>query len=224
VEVRTPGPTPVSVGAAAVALAALALLVPAPAAADAGPSLRPRTVEAVQQKLAELGYLPGDGVDGVWGSQSRTATIAFQKWEGLGRDGIPGPLTQEALASAKRPRPLTPGRGPRIEILLDRQLLLFVRRGKVARTIHVSTGRGRFATPAGAYEILRKRRKSWSIPYKVWLPWASYFVGGIAIHQSRSVPVRPASHGCVRVTRHDARWLYLRTPVGTSVRVLKRST
>jgi lipoprotein-anchoring transpeptidase ErfK/SrfK len=216
--------TPVSAGAAVAALAALALLAPAPAAADPGPSLRPRTVEAVQQKLAELGYLPDTGVDGIWGAQSRTATIAFQKWEGLVRDGIPGPLTQKALASATRPRPVTRGPGTRIEILLDRQLLLLVRKGKVARTIHVSTGRGRFATPAGSYEILRKRRKSWSIPYKVWLPWASYFVGGIAIHQSRSVPVRRASHGCVRVTRHDARWFYLRTPVGTPVRVLKRSS
>lgn len=221
---QAPVPTPATVGAAVVALAALALLAPAPAAADPGPSLRPRTVEAVQQKLAELGYLPEAGVDGIWGAQSRAATIAFQKWEGLVRDGIPGPVTQTALASATRPRPLTGGPGTRIEILLDRQLLLLVRKGKVARTIHVSTGRDRFATPAGSYEILRKRRKSWSIPYKVWLPWASYFVGGIAIHQSRSVPVRRASHGCVRVTRYDARWLYLRTPVGTPVRVLKRSS
>ncbi|HXV32951.1 MAG TPA: L,D-transpeptidase family protein [Gaiellaceae bacterium] len=222
-EVRAPVPTPVSVGAAVAVLAALALLAPAPAAADPGPSLRPMTVEAVQQKLAELGYLPASGVDGVWGTQSRTATIAFQKWERLVRDGIPGPITQKALAAAERPKPVTRGSARRIEILLDRQLLLLVRRGRVARTIHVSTGRGRFATPAGSYEVFRKRRRAWSIPYKVWLPWASFFVGGIAVHQSRVVPVKPASHGCVRVTRHDARWLYRRTPVGLPVRVLRRS-
>lgn len=222
-EVRAPVPTPVSVGVAVAVLTGLALLAPTRAAADPGPSLRPRTVEAVQQKLAELGYLPASGVDGIWGMQSRTATIAFQKWEGLLRDGIPGPVTQKALAAAKRPKPVRHGPARRIEILLDRQLLLLVRNGRVARTIHVSTGRGRFATPPGPYEILRKRRRSWSIPYKVWLPWASYFVGGIAVHQSRVVPVKPASHGCVRVTRHDARWLYRRTPVGLPVRVLRRS-
>jgi hypothetical protein len=205
------------------AAAALALLAPAPAGADPGVSPRPRTVEAVQEKLVELGYLPEGGVDGIWGDRSRTATIAFQKWEGLLRDGIPGPRTQEALAVAKRPRPVTSGRGPRVEILLDRQLLLFVRKGKVARTVHVSTGKRGFATPAGRYEIVRKRRKTRSIPYKVWLPWASFFVRGIAVHQSSSVPVKPASHGCVRVTRHDARWLYLRTPVGTTLTVLERS-
>lgn len=222
-EVRAPGPTPVGVGAAVVALAALALLAPPPASADPGPSLRPTTVEAVQQKLAELGYLPASGVDGIWGLRSQAATIAFQKWEGLGRDGIPGPLTQEALASAQRPKPLTRGGGTRIEVLLDRQLLLLVRDGRVARTIHVSSGKRGFRTPTGRYEILRKRRTSWSIPYKVWLPWASYFVGGIAIHQSAVVPVRPASHGCVRVPPSSARWLFRRAFVGTPVTVLARS-
>ena len=177
----------------------------------------------MQRKLVELGYLPRGSVDGVFGPHSQAAVIAFQKWEGLLRDGIPGPITQTALASAQRPTPVTRGRGTRIEILLDRQVLLLVRRGEVTRTIHVSTGKRGFVTPTGEYSILRKRRKSWSIPYKVWLPWASYFVGGIAIHQSRVVPARPASHGCVRLTRYDAGWLYLRTPVGTPVTVVDRS-
>jgi lipoprotein-anchoring transpeptidase ErfK/SrfK len=89
--------------------------------------------------------------------------------------------------------------------------------------MHVSTGKRRFETPTGRYEVLRKRRRSWSVPYEVWLPWASYFVGGFAVHQAKNVPVRPASHGCVRVTRYDARWLFSRMPVGTPVRVLARS-
>ena len=95
--------------------------------------------------------------------------------------------------------------------------------GEVLRTMHVSTGKRGFLTPTGDYSVLRKRRRSWSIPYKVWLPWASYFVGGVAIHQSRVVPTRRASHGCVRVTRYDARWLFRRTPVGTPVTVVARS-
>jgi lipoprotein-anchoring transpeptidase ErfK/SrfK len=223
VEVRAPAPTLVSVGAAVAVLAVVALLAPKPAAAGSAPSQRPRTVEAVQQKLAELGYLPASEIDGVWGPRSRTATIAFQKWEGLARDGIPGPVTQKALAAAKRPRPQTRGRPRRVEILLDRQLLLLIRNGRVARTIHIATGKGRFATPPGSYRVFLKRRRTWSAQYKVWMPWASFFVGGIALHQSLVVPVKPASHGCVRVTRYDASWLYRRTPVGLPVRVLKRS-
>jgi lipoprotein-anchoring transpeptidase ErfK/SrfK len=224
-EVRAPAPSPSRAGAAAVALVALALVLAPSAAADplaAGVSIRPKTVEEVQRKLADLRFLPRRGVDGIFGDQSRAAVIAFQKWEGLLRDGIPGPVTQRALAGAKRPTPLTRGRRDRVEILLDRQVLLLVRRGRVARVSHVSTGKPRFATPAGRYEIFRKRRRAVSIPYEVRLPYASYFVGGIGVHQARSVPVEPASHGCVRVTRHDAKWLYRRTPVGMPVRVLRR--
>ena len=226
-EVRAPAPSPSRAGAAAVALIALALVLAAPAAADplsAGVSIRPRTVEEVQRRLADLGFLPESGVDGIFGGQSQAAVIAFQKWEGLVRDGIPGPVTQRALADARRPTPLTRGRGARVEILLDRQVLLFIRRGRVARVAHVSTGRPRFATPSGRYEVFRKKRRGVSIPYEVRLPYASYFVGGIAVHQARSVPVWPASHGCVRATRYDAKWLYRRMPVGTPVRVLGRST
>jgi lipoprotein-anchoring transpeptidase ErfK/SrfK len=228
-EVRAPTLSPSRVGAPAVALAVLALVLPTPAAADplpadSGVTARPRTVEAVQRRLAELGFLARSGVDGVFGAQSRGAVIAFQKWEGLVRDGIPGPVTQRALARAKRPEPLTRRRGTRIEILLDRQVLLFIRRGRVQRVAHVSTGRAGFATPSGRYEIFRKRRHARSIPYHVWLPYASYFVGGIAIHEAQNVPVEPASHGCVRATRYDARWLYRRSPIGTPVRVLRRST
>lgn len=184
---------------------------------------RTLTVWALQRKLAFLGYLPLSAVDGSFGDQTRTAVIAFQKWEDLARDGIPGPLTAAALAKARRPTPRTEGPGTRVEVLLDRQLALVIRRGRVVRTIHVSTGAANYETPPGRYAVFRKRRRSWSVPYRVWLPWASYFVRGIAFHQARNVPVTPASHGCVRVTRHDARWLYRMTPVGTKVRVLTRS-
>jgi peptidoglycan hydrolase-like protein with peptidoglycan-binding domain len=228
VQARAPTLTPIRVGAATVALAAIALVLAAPAAADplsAGSqtSLRPRTVEAVQERLVELGFLPPGAVDGLFGGRTQAAVIAFQKWTGLARDGIPGPITQLELQFAKRPTPRTKRPGTRVEILLDRQLLLLIRRNRVERVVHVSTGRPGFRTPKGDYSVLRKRRRSWSVPYEVWLPWASYFVGGFAIHQSANVPVRPASHGCVRVTRYDARWLFRQMPVGTRVTVLRRS-
>ena len=65
-------------------------------------------VRALQQALADLGYLPAEGDDGVAGEQTRFAVVAFQKWEGLGRDGVVGPMTRAALAKAKRPTPRTP--------------------------------------------------------------------------------------------------------------------
>jgi hypothetical protein len=38
---------------------------------------------ALQQRLAELGYLAVDAVDGVAGEQTRFAVLAFQKWARL---------------------------------------------------------------------------------------------------------------------------------------------
>ena len=178
---------------------------------------------ALQDRLADLGYLPRSGVDGVAGDQTRFAVLAFQKWERLDRDGVAGPRTRATLARAKRPTPRTSGSGRRVEVLLDRQLALYVDGGRVVRTLHVSTGASGFATPTGRYAVFRKERNSWSVPYKVWLPWASYFVGGVAFHESPDVPAFPASHGCVRVPRYDAHWLYDRLPNGTPVTVLGTS-
>ena len=179
---------------------------------------------ALQQRLADLGFLPASSVDGVAGEETRFAVIAFQKWARLGRDGVAGPQTRAALAAAGRPSPITSGgSGRRVEVLLDRQLALAIENNRVVRAIHVSSGATGFATPPGSYSVFRKEARSWSVPFKVWLPWASYFVGGIAFHEYPDVPVSPASHGCVRTPRYDARWLYEFTPIGTPVRVLAGS-
>jgi lipoprotein-anchoring transpeptidase ErfK/SrfK len=205
-----------------VTIKSLAPDVPVP---QPGPDAGPVSAEtrALQQRLADLGFLAPSGVDGKAGEQTRFGVIAFQKWGRLGRDGVAGPATQAALAQAQRPTPITSGAGRRIEVLLDRQLALLIEGGAVARAVHGSTGAGGTPTPAGSYSIFRKERRSWSYPFQVWLPWASYFVGGIAFHEYPDVPVTPASHGCVRVPRYDAQFLYGFAPIGTPVRVLARS-
>jgi lipoprotein-anchoring transpeptidase ErfK/SrfK len=180
-------------------------------------------VRDLQQRLADLSYLPPEAVDGEAGEQTRFAVMAFQKWQGLSRDGTAGPATMAALASATRPTPRTIGAGNRFEVLLDRQLVLYIENGAVVRTLHVSSGAPGYETPTGRFSVFRKEANSWSVPYKVWLPWASYFVGGVAFHESPDVPAQPASHGCVRVPRYDAKWLYDHAPVGTAVTVLGSS-
>jgi lipoprotein-anchoring transpeptidase ErfK/SrfK len=55
------------------------------------------------------------------------------------------------------------------------------------------------------------------VPYRVWLPYASYFTGGIAFHESPDVPTRPASHGCVRVPAADAPTVYAFATIGMRV-------
>ena len=179
---------------------------------------------ALQQRLADLGYLPASGVDGRPGPATTAAIIAFQKWQRLARDGQAGPQTRAALATAKRPVPVTAGgRGRRLEILLDRQVVLAIENGVVVRTLHASTGAAATPTPTGSFSVYGKFARWWSVPFRTWLPWSVAFVGGIALHEYPDVPVYPASHGCVRLTAGDARWVYDFASVGTSVRVVGTS-
>ncbi len=60
---------------------------------------------------------------------------------------------------------------------------------------------------------------SWSVPFQVWMPYAAYFVGGIATHQYPHVPEYPASHGCVRLPEGDAARVYQFVELGTPVTV-----
>jgi peptidoglycan hydrolase-like protein with peptidoglycan-binding domain len=198
--------------------------VPPPVEPSPEPGKPDAATRALQQRLADLGFLAPGAVDGIPGEQTAFGVIAFQKWAGLSRDGIAGPQTQTALATATRPTPVLQGSGRRIEVLLDRQLVLVIDGNTVARTIHIATGKPGYDTPPGAYTVFRKEENSWSVPFQVWLPWASYFNGGIAFHEYPDVPAGPASHGCVRVPRYDAQYLYSQAPTGTPVTVISRST
>lgn len=176
----------------------------------------------VQRLLADLGYLGEGGVTGIADERTSVAVLAFEKWTGLPRDGLLSDDVVSALLRASRPEPAGSAPGRRIEVLLDRQLALLIEDDRVQRVVHISTGAGG-ATPRGSFRVYRKERMSWSVPFQVWLPWASYFTGGIAFHEYPDVPTYAASHGCVRVNRHDALDLYAFAVPGTPVLVLERS-
>ena len=53
-------------------------------------------VTQIQTKLKDLGYYTGN-IDGIYGSGTQNAVIAFQKSRGLSADGIAGPKTLSAL-------------------------------------------------------------------------------------------------------------------------------
>ena len=62
------------------------------------------------------------------------------------------------------------------------------------------------------------------MPFKVWLPWASYFTGGVAFHEFGSVPTYAASHGCIRVNHYDAEMLFGFAETGTPVDVFDEAS
>jgi lipoprotein-anchoring transpeptidase ErfK/SrfK len=172
-------------------------------------------VLAVQERLVELGFWLGTA-DGTYGSLTVQAVLAFQKANGLSRDGIAGPATLAALETATRPAPRVVTDG--IEIDLERQLLLVVRGGQVRYALNTSTGRSGWRTPPGDFTVVREIDGMRHAPLgDLWRP--KYFNGGIAIHGAASIPGQPASHGCARVSfaAMDMLWAEALAEVGARV-------
>lgn len=178
-------------------------------------------------RLWDLGYWAGT-VDGNFDSASRHALVAFQKVEGLSRTGVLTQIELTALRTASRPAALH-GRYFHVEIDLERQVLFVIdENGIVSRVLPVSTGSGalysdrgqvhRARTPTGTFKVQRKIN-GWRLSSLGLLYYPSYIVNGIAIHGSLSIPVYPASHGCIRVPMFAARELSSLLPIGTEVEV-----
>jgi peptidoglycan hydrolase-like protein with peptidoglycan-binding domain len=204
---------------------------PPPAAEDgklevgeAGPE-----VAALQVRLEELGYWLGAS-DGRYGQLTRQAVMAFQKAEGLGRDGVAGPATQAALAQAGRVVPREPS-GSHVEVDLARQILIVVQDGSTRWVLNTSTGSGEsYANPGGGTGVATTPTGSFTVQREIdglreaplgTLYRPKYFHGGIAIHGSGSIPAQPASHGCVRLTNAamDLLWASGILPLGAPVLV-----
>ncbi|MEX2290661.1 MAG: L,D-transpeptidase family protein [Mycobacteriales bacterium] len=192
----------------------------------AAPATPSYDVAAAQRTLADLGYYLGVA-DGRRGPAFRSAVMAFQKVQGLGADGTIGAATLQALSAPKKPVLKDSGPSNRVEIDLTKQVLYVVKGGAVQRILPISSGNGatyaqkdgskaKALTPVGWYKVERRivgvREADLGTLYD-----PQYFYRGWAIHGSNSVPARPASHGCVRVPRADAKWLLDNISVGMSV-------
>jgi hypothetical protein len=179
----------------------------------------PADPRGVQKRLVSLGYLPADAVTGAWNARTSHAVVAFQAWQRIARDGLVGPQTLAALENAARPKPMSKLGGRRVEVYREKGVTLLVENGAVVRALHSSSGKRTYETPAGSFSIFRKELNSWSVPYQVWLPYASYFNGGIAFHAYPEVPAHPASHGCIRLPVPEAPIAYKFMSIGTRVSV-----
>jgi N-acetylmuramoyl-L-alanine amidase len=168
-----------------------------------------------EQRLKELSYLPGV-VDGALDYKTKGAVIAFEKWEGLTRDGKIGSTVLSRLQTASRPKPSKVGTtNPWIEVNKAKQVLLFCKDGQVAITIPVSTGSASvgIVTPSGTYTVFLKTLETSPLYHPMAITWA------IAIHGYPKVPTYPASHGCVRTQNWDQDVIYPLVDLGTKVYV-----
>lgn len=75
----------------------------------------------------------------------------------------------------------------------------------------VSTGRQGYNTPTGDYKPYLIKPMHYSRKYdNAPMPNSIFFHGGYAIHATYDIKRlgRPASHGCVRLSPQNAKWLY----------------
>ena len=190
----------------------------------------------VQMRLLQLGFWVA-GADGDYGLTTSQAVMAFQKY--MGFDDPSGSVDQQTAdaLTAETIRPVARANsGTLVEVDKAKQLLFFVIDGRVEWVLNVSTGNGEeyteadqntpgevisgvSLTPSGLHSVNRERPDGWWEGDLGQIYRPKYFVGGVAVHGSSSIPNYPASHGCVRVSVPAMDWIWesgimpLHTPV-----------
>jgi lipoprotein-anchoring transpeptidase ErfK/SrfK len=179
----------------------------------------------VQNRLLELGFWV-QSADGVYGLTTRQAVMAFEKYMGFENpDGKVDEQTAAALTNMDLRPVARANSGSLVEVDKGKQLLYFVIDGKTEFILNASTGngeayeepdqntpgeiqRGVSLTPSGIHAVNRQRPEGWweGDLGKIYRP--KYFVGGVAVHGSNSIPNYPASHGCVRVSVPAMDWVW----------------
>ncbi len=139
----------------------------------------------------------------------------------------PPPVKEEDLGTAPPP---PPGAKQSIVVSLSQQRMWAYKGEDVVLSSLVSTGKERFETPPGTYQILVKKEiedmegliggEYYDVPQ---VPDVMYFTDvGHAFHGAywHNDFGTPRSHGCVNLPLDVAAWLYDWTPLGTTVVVV----
>ena len=201
---------------------------------ESGQRSGPSTM-AAQQKLLQLGFWL-HSPDGTFDDTTRQAVMAFQKYYQLRATGSINTATAFLLERMEIPATAIENRKTLAEVDKTRQLLFLVQDGVTTHVLNASTGDDReytepdsntpgvmitdtAVTPVGTFRINRERPDGWWVGDLGQIYRPKYFIGGVAIHGSLSVPAYPASHGCVRVSvaAMDMIWEQDILPRGTTV-------
>ena len=205
-------------------------------------------IREAERRLSKMSYWTG-AVDGRFDPATRSALMAFQKWEG--RPGT-GKLTADELEAIRKsagpearedsnnttaetslvekeawPKAKEAGYA-HFEVDLDRQVLLIINDEDAVRVLPVSTGSGKPFLDEGQKSIAYTPRGRFVV-YDKTIGWekgefsamfySNYISGGVAIHGYHSVPTQPESHGCIRIPLFAAREVSRLMPLGTIVLV-----
>jgi lipoprotein-anchoring transpeptidase ErfK/SrfK len=201
---------------------------------ESGQRSGPSTM-AAQKKLLQLGFWLHNP-NGTFDDTTRQAVMAFQKYFQLRPTGGINGATAFLLEKMELPATANETQKTLAEVDKTRQLLFLVQDGVTTHVLNTSTGDDReytepdsntpgvmitdtAVTPVGTFRINRERPDGWWVGDLGQIYRPKYFIGGVAIHGSLSVPAYPASHGCVRVSvaAMDMIWEQEILPRGTTV-------
>ena len=188
-------------------------------------------IKRVQSRLYTLLYLDKTGVDGLMGKGTRAALKAFQEANDLEQTGKADGDTLDLLFSADalaKPYPY------RVEVSIDEQRVRVYelndeKRYDLVQTFTCSTGLHN-TTPRGVFlDGHPVNRWHYFEKFNCWAQYSFEVTGDIMFHSviyssnnerslrtgSLSALGNPASHGCIRLTVEDAKWLFEHCKRGT---------
>ena len=170
---------------------------------SARPGARGPVVRMLQTQLARLGYVVGAA--GLYDARTARAVLAFRKVTGMRRTEVASSDVFRKLAAGAGAFHIRfPTHGKHVEANLSLQVIALIRNGAVERIYPVSSGKPSTPTIRGHFRVYQKSPGT----NAKGMFMSSYFIRGFAIHGYPSVPVFPASHGCLRVPMQDAVPIY----------------
>ena len=187
----------------------------------------------VQKRLKNLKYLYS--ADGSFGGMTERALKYFQYKHGLQETGVADQATQERLFS--------PSAMESEEYVFPYKIVVDISDQRVyvgswngykykdlVRKMKCSSGKVDTPTPLGTYQAGGKAGGEWYYfkEFNCYAKWGYRIVGGILFHSTTfNANKKPtnsvynlghrASHGCVRLSIDDAKWIYDNCPRGTTV-------
>jgi lipoprotein-anchoring transpeptidase ErfK/SrfK len=162
-----------------------------------------------------------DGADISWGARPTMAPTPPAR--------VPGTeaIRKRSKASARKSESKNHGKtepalvippGPlHVIVAIDKQRVTLFADGKPVASSTIFSGTPGHPTPLGVFSVIQKRRHHISNLYAAQMPYMQRLTwSGTAMHQG-PLPGRPASHGCIRLTKDFAQLLWKATKVGARV-------
>ena len=193
-----------------------------------------RDVVRLQRRLNMLEYYYSS-LDGAYGAGTAKAVKEFQKRHGLSQTGVADTQTLETLFNENALKALKPYV---LKISTEKQRVYAYGLDAnneytvLVRTMKCSTGKNETPTPKGTFQNSTGPGARWHYfkKFDCWAQYAYYIQGDIMFHSvlynQKDGPVtqssvnnlgRKASHGCVRLSVEDAKWVWNNCPRNTKI-------